>query len=354
MENKEVCFFNLKFFLVFIFMIFYLSNVSSAEELPLINEGNVYSFGNNYTFFDSGEEVLFLSFSSGFEINKDLIVVKIKPGDVKRETLELTNPTSDLINIVINPDIEEVVAISERIFKLKPGEKKIINLDFFARDDQASRNFVGSLRVASGSFYKNINLIVEVQERKPLFDVLVDVENLEYSPGEKVESDIEIINMGDLHNIDILLHYSVRDFEDGTIVFLKEESLAINKSLNLEREIDLPNDMESGLYEFSVFSTYKEIFASGKDTFEIVNNFENVRNFVFSNDYFLVIFTALITTVIVLIIFNLFLRFFISIRESKSRKKKSKSKMRKKSKNKESNKNKSSVYNKLEREVGKI
>ena len=88
-----------------------------------------------------------------------------------------------------------------------------------------------------------------MEERKPLFDVITNIEEKEVSPGDNLVADVTLINMGDLHHFDVLFRYAIRDLDGNTIAF-KEESLAIDEQLNLTRELEVPNSAEPGQYIF--------------------------------------------------------------------------------------------------------
>jgi len=206
-----------------------------------------------------------------FTIDKDLIHVVVKQKETERETLTIKNTGSSVLNVTINStELSRYLIISEESFVLKKGESKTVNVDFFAREEEIPEIYTGRIYVKGGNVKKVINVIIEVKERKPLFDLRVDVFNKRVIPGSKIKFDILAINQGDLRGFDILLHYSIRDFE-GEIYEMKEESIKIDGELELTRELIVPSNLALGKYVLYSKISYQNITATGIDTFEVMS-----------------------------------------------------------------------------------
>jgi len=212
-----------------------------------------------------------------FKLDRDLIKVLIKQGESKRETISITNTGNTVLDMNIEPKlIERFMVISEESFSLDPGEIKLINIDIFAKEDEVPDAYTGKIIIDGDGITKVINVIIEVKERKPLFDVKVDIIEQKLGPGGYVKANIKIINMGDLKPIDILFYYAIKNF-DGSILSYKEESLAIDEELNIMRTLKIPEDILSDYYVFYSKVSYEDyskvpyeyIKAVGSDVFEI-------------------------------------------------------------------------------------
>ena len=206
-----------------------------------------------------------------FEIDKDLFHVILKQGETKRETLTIKNNLDKNLTINLNySELSDFLIISEESFTLIPGESKTINADFFAREEEIPEAYTGRIIVQSGTTQKIVNVIVEVKERKPLFDLRIDVKNKKLLAGNKIDFKILTINQGDLTGFDILMHYSIKDFE-GNIYELKEESIKIDKELEVERSLIVPQNISLGRYILYSKISYGNITATGIDTFEVMS-----------------------------------------------------------------------------------
>lgn len=212
--------------------------------------------------------------SNSFDITPDLIKVTLAQGETSSNSFTITNRLNSNLNISsieATGDITKFIAsISHENLVLLPGESVRVNIDFFARVNDLSEAYTGQIIIRdSNGESKILNVIVEINEDSPLFDVVVDLEKDQYLPGELVISVMEIENFGELRDIDVLLYYSIQDFEGNTIVF-KEESYAIeNYKLQLVGRLELPEDTEPGQYVYYARAKYGEVLATGSQAFTV-------------------------------------------------------------------------------------
>ena len=251
---------------------------------------NISSFSNNYSAEEIPSEEIEKIIPSGggggaerilnFSLDKDLIRILIKQGETKRETIKVINKGNTKLDFSVELEFEKnLVAMNEKSFSLYPGDVKEINLDFFAKENEFPEAYVGRLIVKEleKNMTKVANIILEVKEKSPLFDLRTNVLTKEVGLGEKVKTQINIYNLGDLKNIDLSLYYSVKDFKGNTLAF-KEESLAINDSLDLERELRIPMNAEYGAHVFYAKVSYENISAVSTDSFMVIEPKLNLLN----------------------------------------------------------------------------
>jgi hypothetical protein len=218
---------------------------------------------------------------SNITINKDLIKVTIKQGETQREIIKLENTGNKTLNLTITPEtMGRFMVISETAFVLEPGEKKEIIIDIFAKEDEPPEAHTGRILIKDeGEIEKIINVIIEIKEKKALFDLQTQVLTKEVEAGDDVEANIKMTNLGDLKNIDIHLYYSIKDFQGNTLAF-REESLAINDELEIKRELKIPQSAPYGAYVFYSKISYENITASSADNFMVVEKEINYLNLI--------------------------------------------------------------------------
>ena len=232
----------------------------SAEETPVTPVPQVPSAGGG------GGGVGLQNFS----LDKDLIKVSIKQGENAKEYLAINNTGNTEINILLEVSkLERFVILSDEKFILKAGESKIIGVDFAAKEDEAADLYLGKIIVSGAGIKKAVSIILEVKERNPLFDIKTEILNKIVRPGEKVRTLIKITNMGDLKNIDAVLYTAIINL-DGETIDYKDESIAIEKELNLTRSMNVPN-LPDGKYLFYSRVSYGNISASSSEVFEVMN-----------------------------------------------------------------------------------
>ncbi len=208
--------------------------------------------------------------TTGFTLNRDLIKVLVKQGESEREIVIIKNLGSTSLDIVFELDeLRKFMAVSEESFTLIGKSSKSIFIDIFAKEAEPPEAYTGRIIVKDNTgATKIINIIIEIKERKPVFDVRVDLLSKEVSAGRKIKARFNVVNFGDLENIDILLYYSIRDFE-GNLLSFKEESVLIKDKLNIVRELRIPKDTLVGDYVFYLKASYGNITASATDSFKV-------------------------------------------------------------------------------------
>ena len=284
-------------------------------------------------------------FSMGV-LDNELIRIKLKQGENKRKTIGIKNYLDEPMQINISTTFNDFVLFSDRFFVLQAGDIKLLDIDFYSKYITVPDSYVGAIYIKSNNYTKKINVIIDILEKEPLFDVITDVEKKDFYPGDSVNANMTVINMGDRMDIDILLDYSIKDFENETIVTYKKESLAIDKNLSVKRYLDIPKDIEPGKYVFQAKSSYKDVTATGADVFEVKE-----REFFSEGDVYLIakimliLFFGLISYFIILKILSFF-RNRKSFVKSKNKAKKKNNKTKKDKKKKIKEKSKEKKYKK--------
>jgi len=219
-----------------------------------------------------------LSTAHNFILDKDLIHALVTQGTTQRETLTITNTGSQNLNIEIDPqDLSKFMIISEETFILEEGKSKTVNIDIFAREKEIPEVYTGRIIIKGGTVTKTVNTIIEVKEKRPLFDLKVDVLTKKVVFNEGARAKILVLNLGELKNIDISLYYAIKNF-DGTVIHeFKEESIRIDESLEVFRSLKVPENIPLGQYVFYAKLNYEDIIATSSDTFEIVEKKEPIN-----------------------------------------------------------------------------
>jgi hypothetical protein len=115
---------------------------------------------------------------------------------------------------------------------------------------------------------KQADISAEVQEPKSMFDIMVDLKRNQYIPGEDIIFTLYLTNNGDLENIDVLVYYSIIDFE-GKVLTFKQESIAIDNSLSMIRQLHIPDNAVFGDYVLYASIDYKEAHTTTSKLFII-------------------------------------------------------------------------------------
>ncbi len=209
---------------------------------------------------------------TNFTVDKEFVKVVLKQGETFLDYVNIENIGDAPLTFRINvEDLGENVAISEDSFVLKPGEEKTLTVAFTVHEEEYADIYTGKLEIVAGTIRKNVLLIMEVKEKRPLFDIFVNLEEipLEVIPGEEVEADILLYNFGDMKPVDVKLYYSLRDFEGSDILY-KYDTFAVEEQKNVIRKVRMPTDSEEGFYLFYARVEYGNETASSSGLIKVV------------------------------------------------------------------------------------
>jgi len=204
-----------------------------------------------------------------FELDKTFFAIEMIKGKHYQEEIIITNDgTEDLIINISLTNLEEFIFPEEESFILKTGESKNIKFDIYVSERKKADVYIGKINFNSRNIDRFVNVILDIRERAPLFDIKTTILKKYIVPGGKVTANLVILNLGDLKNIDVELEYQIRDFDNKTYAS-KKESFAINNSFTGEVFLETPKDSKIGDYIFYSKVSYENISAGSYDTFII-------------------------------------------------------------------------------------
>ncbi|MBU1103717.1 MAG: hypothetical protein KJ600_04140, partial [Nanoarchaeota archaeon] len=301
-----------------LFNITYDGTVSLRYTLEISSDGT-----ETYTYYNTTPVTVVVTSGGGgggggggaatpnqFSISPNILKVTLNQGETKRETVTIKNNLNSKLTIesAESGDLKKFIAGFTPDFPIPilSEESLELDIDFFSRQDEVPETYVGQIAVTGGSTTKTINTIIEIQEKKPLFDVTLNLDKDQYSPEENVIAAIGIENYGDLKDIDLLVFYALKDFNGNTLAS-KEESYAIeNYKLEFVGKLKLPKGTENGDYVFYVKATYPQ-----KGTTATASQIFTVGDFGFSpvlgqSSIFLAVIIALAVIAVIVVTIILF------------------------------------------------
>jgi hypothetical protein len=205
-----------------------------------------------------------------FEVDPNFIKVKIKPGESRSEVIEIRN----IGEIVLDMDLDvglisKYLSLSEESFLLEPGDSKKINLDISVGDEEVPDAYIGRIIVHGGGITKIVNVIIEIKEKSPLFDIQTQVVKTAIRPMADVRAKIHISKTGDVGPIDLLLYYAIKDIR-GKVLVSEQETITIDKETTITKSLSMPEDYSCTDYVFYAKATYNDKSASSADVFSII------------------------------------------------------------------------------------
>ncbi len=206
-----------------------------------------------------------------FSLDKDKISVTLKQGEVRLVSVEVKNTGSQKLAFNLSSlGLEDLIKISEESFDLTAGESKIIALDFIARENSIPDLYLGKIIARADSIEKEILVSVEIESKRALFDVKVEIPG-EFSvvePGNKLFAEIQIFNLQRIGIVDVAVNYIIKDFE-GNVILKEEETLAVETKVSFVKGFIIPYDADDGDYVLYVRARYEDSVASASAFFKV-------------------------------------------------------------------------------------
>ena len=133
--------------------------------------------------------------------------------------------------------------------ELNAGEEKNIDLKILTSEDTEPGVYTGRILITSPEINKTINLIVEVETKRFLFDVIMEIPNQyrELQPGKSIVAQIQVKKFGDFPQVDVIAKYKVKDLENK-VLLENTETFAVENETSFIKEIYIPTHFKEGDY----------------------------------------------------------------------------------------------------------
>ncbi|MCD6495653.1 MAG: fibronectin type III domain-containing protein, partial [Candidatus Aenigmarchaeota archaeon] len=277
--------------------------------------------------------------SLNFTVLPYSINIELNKGEVKTESIYIRNNGEAAFNASIKKDgtASGLMTLSKDELKLDPGSIETITVRLFAGDDNIQGVYRGRIIVEGAlqnesqtlKMQKYISVVMDVKEKRPLLDVIIEIKNSDKSVEKSgiLISEIKTMNFGKEH-ADVLLKYVITD-EKGKTWLEKTDTVAVDTQSSYTKSIQIPPGFEEGKYLLTVTATYGDLYASSSDTFWVTP--KRIWIDLQSPVYLLLI---IITILIVLVIILLYSRQhgkkkFVILKEPERKEKQKKTKKKK-------------------------
>jgi cbb3-type cytochrome oxidase subunit 3 len=217
-----------------------------------------------------------------FEVSPDIVSTMLAQGQKKTFFIRIKNTGVRKISVSTelrkilktdSDDFDVFASTSENSFELAVGETRVIELNLVALGDQKIGTYIGRLVFTGAGVARPVNVVVEVIERKPLFDAKVSV-----LPGYKtVYAGNKIVALVSLENVglrgktvDVALQMLVMDFDRKVLFQSSEEVFAVETLLSTTEELEVPAYAPVGKYVLIAKVRYDNATTESYDTFEVV------------------------------------------------------------------------------------
>jgi hypothetical protein len=202
-----------------------------------------------------------------FYLDKSSLKIEIQKGKFYQGQVSLkNNGNSDLeINASVI-GLKKFITFERESFILRKGMTYVFKFNVYASEKELIDIYVGKINFNSEHVKRSLNIGLDIKAAEPLFDVKTTVLKKYVLPGNLIEANVSILNLGEAKNVEIELDYAIWDFENK-IYDSGKEIFMINESFSKIFSFRLSNDIEMGEYVFYSRVNYKDKSASSYDSF---------------------------------------------------------------------------------------
>jgi hypothetical protein len=114
----------------------------------------------------------------------------------------------------------------------------------------------------------NLNIF---QQKESLLDIAISSNAYSYMAGDTINYQLHMTNMGSMQKFDATIKYLIVD-DAGNIITRTEETLAVQTTASINRNIKLPSNIKSGKYNLQAIADYGNKQAKSSIELEVVSS----------------------------------------------------------------------------------
>ncbi|MBS3101204.1 hypothetical protein J4204_03655 [Candidatus Woesearchaeota archaeon] len=211
-----------------------------------------------------------------FDVDQILLKVLIKSNEFIEKQIRVINIGSSQIAVsgrVIG--LEDIVSINPASFSIKPGQTKIVSLNFSSfisgqGIEQQPGVYVGKLAVNSEKATKEIPVVLEIETKNVLFDINLNPVAIERRIKQGAETTIEVrlFNLESIESENVDVEYFVKDM-DGNTILTESETVVVKTQASFFKTISVPKNLKPGLYVFAAYIRLGSSVGTASYLFEV-------------------------------------------------------------------------------------
>lgn len=177
------------------------------------------------------------------------------------------------IKVSLTNSLKNVISFEEETsFVMASGETRILNFEITPPSETGI--YTGKIIFASGEKKLEVPFVLNVGSGLSLFDVSLDINEQDrtINVGERLKGQINLVQAGVQENVDVSVHYIVKDFEDN--IYLEEtETIMVYKQKSYEHEFNTQN-LPAGDYVIGAEIIYTGGVATASYPFKVIEKTE--------------------------------------------------------------------------------
>ena len=192
-----------------------------------------------------------------FEVDQILIKVLVKADEFIEKELRIMNVESKEQTIQIDAlGISDIIDVLDGEFTIKPGQTKIVKLNFSSFDKVKSTEqnpgvYIGKILAKTDSYEKSVPVVVEIESRNVLFDMNLNpvARDRKVLQGSSTTFEIRVFNLQSIESFNIDMDFFVKDI-DGNTIISERESVVVKTQASFFKTLKIPENLKTGNYVF--------------------------------------------------------------------------------------------------------
>ena len=212
-----------------------------------------------------------------FSIDQILLKVLVRSGEFIEKQVRIMNTGNDVAGIDVTANgLLDIVRIDSPSFSLKPGQTKIVALNFSSylpeqKIEQQPGIYIGKLTVKSEKALKDVPIVVEIETKNVLFDMNLNPVAIERRVKQGTDTTIEVrlFNLESIESQNVDVEYFVKDMNGNTIV-TESETVVVKTQASFFKTISVPKNLKPGPYVFAAIARFGNSIGTASYLFDVV------------------------------------------------------------------------------------
>ena len=255
-----------------------------------------------------------------FDVDQILLKVLVKSGDYLQKQIRVMNTGNNPASINVElPSISDIVSADSTYFTLKPGQTKVVTLNFSSiapnqNIEQQAGIYVGKLILKSEKAARDIPVVVEIETKDVLFDMNLNPVAIErrVKQGEDTTIEVKVFNLESIESVNVDVEYFVKDMNGNTIV-TESETVVVKTQASFFKTISIPKNLKPGPYVFAAQAKFGKSVGTASYMFEVTGPEAQHENFVTFCESSILCLGLSMTTILLIIALIAYFYFYVGV-----------------------------------------
>ncbi len=196
-----------------------------------------------------------VSLISGYQV----VSAELYPLEFTRTSIRIKNPANLTTAMVVNVTgkVLDFIILENTSITLNAGEETDLVIGTYIPEGTPPGNYYGELILTMAGTSSNIPINIRVlATSEKLLDLKIQPLTDIIEPGDKLKVEATIYNLGGVKRVDARLELQLIDISTNEIVSMSNESLIVETTTTVIREINVSNDVREGRYMIKGIARY--------------------------------------------------------------------------------------------------